>query len=96
MDEFDLFDLVYMQENQSFLKSSIIHETTMYTLYGTPINNGILQKNTNDSNKKRTVQLINYSAKKYTDIKHGLIKLTSTSTNPKKINYVQKFLTNSF
>ena len=44
MDEFDLFDLMYMQEKQAYLKSSTIHETTMYTLYNTPINNDILKK----------------------------------------------------
>ena len=74
MNKFDLFDLVNIQNNQPYLKSSSILETIMYTLFDTPINNDILKKNTNESNKKKTVQLINYSAKNYTDIKHGSTK----------------------
>ena len=53
MNKFDLFDLMYMQEKQAYLKLSSIHETTMYTLYNTPINNDILKKDQHESNKKR-------------------------------------------
>ena len=85
MDKFNLFNLVQMQNNQQYLEASSIHETTMYTLYNSPINNNIIKKNHHDSNKNRTVKLINYSAKNYTDIKHGLTKLSTTLISSKKV-----------
>ena len=32
MNEFDLFNLVHIQDNQQYLRASIIHETTMCAL----------------------------------------------------------------
>ena len=43
MDEFDLFNLVHKRNNQQYLKSSSIHETTMYTLFRLPINKDIIK-----------------------------------------------------
>ena len=84
-DKFDLFNLVYIQNNQQYLEASSIHQTIMYTLFQTPINDSILKKNQHNSNKNRTVQLLNYSAKNYTNIKHGSTKLSSTSITSKNI-----------
>ena len=85
MEEFDLFDLVYIQNNQQYLQASSIHQTTMYKLFQSPINNNILKKNQHDLNKNRAVKLLNYSAKNYTDIKHGSTKSSSTSITSKTI-----------
>ena len=57
----------------------------MYTLFQSPINDNILQKNQHDLNKNRTVQLLNYTAKNYTDIKHGSTKSSLTSIRSKNI-----------
>ena len=84
MDKFDLFNLIYQQENQQYLDIISIHETTMYTLCHSPINNNILEKNQHDSIKNRIVKYVYYSANNCTDIKHGLTK-SSTSIIAKKI-----------
>ena len=91
MDEFYLFKLVHIQNDQQYLESSSIHETTMYTLFQTPINNNVMRKNEHNSNKNRTVQLLNYSTINYTDIKHGSIKSSSTSIRSKKISLCTEF-----
>ena len=76
MDEFDLFNLVYIQNDKQYLQAYSIHQTTMHTLFQSPINDNILKKN--DSNKNRTMKLLNYTAKNYTDMKHGSTKSSST------------------
>ena len=50
-DEFDLFNLVYIQNDQQYLQASSIHQTIMYTLFQTPINDNILKKNQHDLKK---------------------------------------------
>ena len=84
-DEFDLFNLVYIQNDQQYLQASSLHETIMYTLFQTSINDNILNKNQHNSNKNRTVKLLNYSAKNYIDIKYGSTNSTSTSISSKNI-----------
>ena len=96
MDEFDLFKLVLMPDNQQHLKAISIHVTAMYTLYNSQINDNILKKNHHDLIKKRTAKLINYSAKYNMDIKHGSNNVSTISNNAKKIHCVQQFLTNLF
>ena len=57
----------------------------MYTLCTSPINDSMLKKNQHESNESRTVQLRNYSTKNYTDIKHGSIESSTTTTSSIKI-----------
>ena len=84
-DEFDLFNLVYIQNNQQYLEASSTHQTIMYTLFQTPINYNILKKNQHNSNNNKTVKLLNYSAKNYIYIKYGSTNSTSTSISSKNI-----------
>ena len=57
----------------------------MYPSSWSPINKNITKKDQHNSNKNRTVQLLNYSAKNISDIKHGLTKLSSMSIRSKNI-----------
>ena len=84
MNEFDLFHLVHIQNDQQYIQTSSIHQTTMHTLFRSLTNNIIMKKNQHNSNKNRIVKLLNYSAKSYTDIKHGLTKSSTTTTSSKK------------
>ena len=68
MDDFDLM-LVHMQKHQLYFKIILIHSRSMYTWCNSPIHDNMLKKNQYDSIKKRTVKLLNYSAKNHTDIK---------------------------
>ena len=59
MDKFDLFDLVYMQDNQQFL-----NEYLLCTLIASPVNNNKMIKNQQNTIITKTIKLLNHSAKK--------------------------------
>ena len=63
MDEFVLFDLVHMEDNQQFLKEHLLHQTTMYTLFASPVNNNIIIKNRQNTINSKTIKSLIDSAK---------------------------------
>ena len=59
----DLFDLVHMLDNQQFLWERLLYQTTMYTLFASPVNNNIISKNQQNTTKTKTIKLLSNSAK---------------------------------
>ena len=45
MDKLVLFSMVHMEGNQQFLKEHLLYQTTMYTLFASPVNNIIINSN---------------------------------------------------
>ena len=56
MDKFDLFDLVHTQGNQQFLKEHILYQPTLYTLFASPVNNIITNKNQRSTINTKTIK----------------------------------------
>ena len=86
MVEFDLFDLVHMQDNWQHLKDHLLYQPILYTLYYSPVNNIIIDKNQQCTINTKTFKLLNDSAK---NILHGSNKLLATSYKFEDIYYIQ-------
>ena len=52
-----------MEDNQQFLKEHLLHQTTIYTLFASSVNNNIIIKNQQNTINTKKIKLLNHSTK---------------------------------